>query len=120
MRKVVSMAKTDNLTKSLAFVATVLVWFPLLAPFLFWLAALAGGGRFFFDFLTPAELFPLILLGALLNGMCCPCASHPGGTTSADPPYRKGEVQSGKVDSRRSFRRSASRWEILENQGFNS
>ena len=62
------MAKTVHLTKSLAFVATLLVWFPLLAPFLLGLAALAGGGRFLFDFLMPAELFPLILLGAFLHG----------------------------------------------------
>jgi len=51
------------LTKILALVGTVLVWFPLLAPVLFSMASFIGDRRFRFDYLMPAELFPLVLVG---------------------------------------------------------
>ena len=51
------------LTKILALVGTVLVWFPLLAPVLFSMASFIGDRRIRFDYLMPAELFPLVLVG---------------------------------------------------------
>jgi hypothetical protein len=60
------MPKTDNLTKGLAVVGTVLVWLPLLAPVFFTVLLLISARRFLFDFLMPAELFPIGLPGALL------------------------------------------------------
>jgi thiosulfate reductase cytochrome b subunit len=41
----------------------VLVWFPILAPILLSLVRIFSGGRFRFDYLMPAELFPLAMLG---------------------------------------------------------
>lgn len=60
-----SMAKNNTLTKILAVAGTVLVWLPLLAPFLFavLIYARSSGVHFNFDYLMPAELFPAILLG---------------------------------------------------------
>lgn len=57
------MDKGGILTKFLAVTGTVLVGFPILAP-----VALSGifvitERRFLFDFLMPAELFPLIIAG---------------------------------------------------------
>jgi len=60
------MEKRDSLTKGLAVTGTVLVWFPLLAPLVLGIAALFTRGRFLFDFLMPAELFPFALAGSLL------------------------------------------------------
>ncbi|MEJ5202001.1 MAG: hypothetical protein WHV66_07165 [Anaerolineales bacterium] len=50
-------------TKVLAVSGAVLVWFPIAAPVLLAFTALITKGRFLFDFLMPAELFPLVLLG---------------------------------------------------------
>lgn len=58
--------KKDVLTKGLAISGTALVWLPLLAPVLFSAVRLIQGGHFLFDFLMPAELFPLVLVGGLL------------------------------------------------------
>jgi len=60
------MGKKDGLTKALAIGGTALVWLPILAPFFFGLGSLIGDGRFRFDFLMPAELFPVILVGAAI------------------------------------------------------
>ena len=57
------MDKGNALTKTLAFMGTGLVWFPIVAPFLFGLARLIRGGRFRFDYLIPAELFPAVVVG---------------------------------------------------------
>ena len=57
------MAKKDILTKALAIAGTVLVWIPILAPILFSAAFLIQTGSFRLDYLMPAELFPLALLG---------------------------------------------------------
>ena len=57
------MGKKDLLTKILAIVGTVLAWFPILAPILLSIAALIQRGRFLFDYLMPAELFPFALAG---------------------------------------------------------
>jgi len=47
-------------------IGSLLLWSPLLAPFIFGIMSLASTGRIHFDFLIPAELFPLTLLGCLL------------------------------------------------------
>ena len=45
---------------------TVLIWLPLLAPLLFALGALLAGRGFLFDYLMPAEVFPVALAGGVL------------------------------------------------------
>jgi hypothetical protein len=57
------MGKRDIFTRTLAAVGTVLVWFPILAPILFSAGFLIRARMFRFDYLMPAELFPLALLG---------------------------------------------------------
>lgn len=60
------MKKKNPLTKALAIAGTVLVWLPILAPFLFSLAAFLLDHRFRFDYLMPAELFLFDLIGGIL------------------------------------------------------
>ena len=60
------MEKKDAFTRILVIAGIVLVWFPLLAPILFMLAGLIRSGRFRFDYLMPAELFPFALAGGLI------------------------------------------------------
>lgn len=60
------MDKKDLLTKILAVVGTVLVWLPILAPLFFSAFFLLAVRRFRFDYLMPAELFPLVLVGGAL------------------------------------------------------
>jgi membrane protease YdiL (CAAX protease family) len=57
------MKDKDAFTKILAIAGTLCVWFPVLAPVFFSIARLIEGGRFMFDYLMPAELFPLVLIG---------------------------------------------------------
>lgn len=57
------MEKKDVLTKILAIAGTVLVWFPILAPIFFSVAAFMADGVFRFDYLMPAELFLFALAG---------------------------------------------------------
>lgn len=54
------------LTKILAGVGTALAWLPVLAPVLFAVVAALTRGRFLFDYLMPAELFPSFLVGGAL------------------------------------------------------
>jgi hypothetical protein len=60
------MKKNDLLTKILAVLGTLLIWFPILAPIAFGGARLLRGGRFMLDYLMPAELAGIVLLGGLL------------------------------------------------------
>lgn len=60
------MVKKDALTIILAITGTVLVWFPILAPVLFSVAAAIQERTFRFDYLMPAELFPAVLVGGCL------------------------------------------------------
>jgi hypothetical protein len=60
------MEKKDGLTKTLAIIGTLLVWFPLLTPFLFSIIFYAAEHLLRFDYLMPAELFPSGLLGGVL------------------------------------------------------
>ena len=57
------MDNRNLLTKLLAGVGTLLVWFPVLAPLVLAVAALLTRGRFLLDYLMPAELFPSFLVG---------------------------------------------------------
>jgi hypothetical protein len=57
------MGNKGVLTKILAVIGTVLVWIPILAPILLTIAELIRTGMFRLDYLMPAELFPLALVG---------------------------------------------------------
>jgi hypothetical protein len=57
------MEKKDLLTSILAILGTALVWLPILAPLFFSGIRLLQARRFRFDYLMPAELFPIALLG---------------------------------------------------------
>ena len=57
------MKKNDVLTKILAIAGTVLVWFPILAPILLSMVVILTDHIFLFDYLMPAELFPVALAG---------------------------------------------------------
>jgi hypothetical protein len=59
-----TMEKKDRLTKVLAIVGTVLVWLPILAPVVFSVIRFVQARRFQFDYLMPAELFPVVLVGS--------------------------------------------------------
>jgi hypothetical protein len=60
------MKNKDLLTKIFAYVGTVLIWIPILLPIFLGLVSLVREGLFRFDFLLPAELFAVILSGAVL------------------------------------------------------
>ncbi len=60
------MGNRNVLTKMLAVAGTVLVWLPILAPLVFSALHLARAGQFRLDYLMPAEMFPVALVGALL------------------------------------------------------
>ncbi len=56
--------KKNNLfTKILVVLGNILLWIPILFPFIFLIAAFVQKGSFLFDFLIPAEMFPSTLLG---------------------------------------------------------
>ena len=57
------MKKSDVLTRILTILGTVLVWIPLLAPTFFSLIFFVRTRMLRFDYLMPAELFPLALIG---------------------------------------------------------
>ena len=58
------MKDRNALTKVLAILGTILVWFPIAAPILFSLIALAIRGRFLLDYLMPMELFLFAIVGS--------------------------------------------------------
>jgi hypothetical protein len=60
------MTKQDVLTKTLAIAGTLLAWFPLAAPLLLTVIFFMAERMLRFDFLMPAELFPLALAGGVL------------------------------------------------------
>jgi len=62
-KEVKGMQKKGVLTKILAIVGTVLVWFPVLAPVLLSVVVIIKVRMFLFDYLMPAELFPVTLVG---------------------------------------------------------
>jgi hypothetical protein len=57
------MKKKNILTKVLAIVGTALAWFPILAPIALVVPGFLAERRFLFDYLMPAELFPVALVG---------------------------------------------------------
>ena len=60
------MRKNPILSKILAILGTVLIWLPIAFPLGFAAIRLMQGGRLLLDYLMPAELFPLVLLGSAL------------------------------------------------------
>jgi hypothetical protein len=60
------MRKTNAFTKILAIGGTILAWIPVVFPVLFSIVKLFQSGRFLFDYLMPAEFFPVFLAGGLL------------------------------------------------------
>ena len=59
----IALRPNGRLTPLLAIAGTVLLWLPLLAPVVFGLFSLFATGTFRFDYLMPAELFPVALIG---------------------------------------------------------
>ncbi len=62
-RDVTVMEKKNTLTNILAISGTVLVWFPILSLILLSVSRLMARRMFRFDYLMPAELFPMALVG---------------------------------------------------------
>lgn len=60
------MKNNGSLVKTLAVAGTILVSLPLVAPIGLGLVRLGRGAGFMLDFLMPAELFPVVLAGAVL------------------------------------------------------
>ena len=60
------MKKKDLLSKVLAVIGTVLVWFPILAPVVLGFISLATDGIYRLDYLMPAELGILVFIGGAL------------------------------------------------------
>jgi len=60
------MDRRGVLTRLLAIVGTVLVWIPILFTVLTSIVGTISRRMFRFDYLMPAELFPIALVGALL------------------------------------------------------
>ena len=60
------MASKRTVTRALALIGTVLVWLPLAAPFVLGFIALFTRGEFLFDYLMPAELALLVVIGGAL------------------------------------------------------
>ena len=60
------MNRQTEITKVLAISGFVLVWFTVLAPLVLAIISLVSGGGFRFDYLMPAELFIVALVGGLL------------------------------------------------------
>ena len=60
------MENKGTLNKILAVAGTILVWLPVLAPFLFGIISLLSDGIFRFDYLMPAELGLFAFGGGIL------------------------------------------------------
>ena len=60
------MEKKKTLSKILTVAGTVLVWLPLLAPFIFGFVSLSMDGIYRYDFLMPAELGIMVFVGGAL------------------------------------------------------
>jgi hypothetical protein len=57
------MEKKDVFTKILAILGTILMWLPVLAPIIFAVGFFIRTSMFRVDYLMPAELFPIAMLG---------------------------------------------------------
>ena len=97
------MKNKSLLTKILAIAGTVLVWLPILAPLFFALERLVRAHRFMLDYLMPAELFPVVLVGGLLLLWACLRMPDPKGfpvhpsTRQANEPDSPGERPARKT-----------------------
>lgn len=60
------MEKKSTLTKILAILGTILVWFPIQAPLVLAAVSVVQTGNAQVDYLMPAELFPVALAGGIL------------------------------------------------------
>ncbi len=60
------MKKKDVLTKILAIIGTTLIWLPIVAAVIIGIVFLFRAGFFRIDYLIPAEVFPIELIGMLL------------------------------------------------------
>lgn len=60
------MENKKTLTKALAITGTVLVWLPIIVTFLTSVIGSIARRLFRFDYLMPAELFPVALISAIL------------------------------------------------------
>jgi hypothetical protein len=60
------MQRRGILTRLLAIIGTILIWLPLAAPVVLGIVVLFRARRFRFDYLMPAEIFPVALLGGVL------------------------------------------------------
>ncbi len=58
--------KSQKGTKVIAYIGTILVWIPVLLTLLTGAAATIASGILRVNYLMPAELFPLVLIGAVL------------------------------------------------------
>lgn len=58
------MQRTDAFTRVLAVIGTVLVWLPIIAPLVLAVTFAVTQGRWLLDYLMPAELGVLVLLGS--------------------------------------------------------
>ena len=58
------MEKKNVFSKILAITGTVFVWFPVIAPILASAVISSRAGKLHFDYLLPAEFFPVFLVGA--------------------------------------------------------
>jgi hypothetical protein len=69
--------KRGVFSRVLAIAGVVLAWLPLAAPLVFAFVSLATRDRFRFDYLMPAEVFPVALVaGALLLAAAILARSH--------------------------------------------
>lgn len=57
------MINRNTFTKALAIIGTILAWLPIQAPIILSAIRLIQTGQFQFDYLIPAELFPLAMIG---------------------------------------------------------
>lgn len=60
------MNEKNTLTKILAITGSLMVWFDILLPFVFCVGAFIGDRVFRFDYMLPAEIFPVPWIGGLL------------------------------------------------------
>lgn len=60
------MKQHDMLTKLLALLGTLVVWLVLFSPVFFGVLFFLRSNQFHFDYLMPAELFPIALIGGFL------------------------------------------------------
>ena len=57
------MVKKITVTRIMAIIGTVIIWLPIAAPIVFSAVRYIESNRFLFDYLMPAEFFPLVLVG---------------------------------------------------------